>query len=281
MARLGQKILLNVGPKRSGKGTKARILTRLLGRDSVAGPTMSSLSEHFGLEPLITKSLAIVSDARIGRRTDKSTIVERLLSISGEDTMTIGRKFKQAWDGKLPTRFMILTNELPSLSDGSGALAGRFMVLMLTVSFFGKEDPALTNKLSTELPGILNWAIEGYRRLRERGHFVQPKSSQEAVEEIEMLAAPIRAFIRDCCEVGPGLQVSHDDLWAAYDVWCQAQGNKPDNKAWFGRNLRSAAPGVTTQRPRTDDRDRVYVGIGVKPGAAEGILARTRAAARI
>jgi P4 family phage/plasmid primase-like protien len=202
-----QKILLIIGPKRSGKGTIARILSKLIGRDSVAGPTMSSLSETFGLEPLITKPLAIVSDARIGVRTDKSTIAERLLSISGEDTMTVARKFKSAWHGRLMTRFIIITNELPSFSDGSGALASRFIALVLTKSFFGKEDPALTDKLATELPSILNWSIEGYRRLRRRGHFVQPQSSQEAIDEIEMLAAPVKAFIRELCETGPSKSV--------------------------------------------------------------------------
>jgi putative DNA primase/helicase len=60
-----QKILLIVGPKRSGKGTSMRILRMLLGPGSVAGPTISSLSETFGLEPLITKTMAIISDARI------------------------------------------------------------------------------------------------------------------------------------------------------------------------------------------------------------------------
>ncbi|MEI9805362.1 MAG: hypothetical protein WDN48_14225 [Pseudolabrys sp.] len=128
--------------------------------------------------------MAIVSDARIGARTDKSAIVERLLSISGEDTMTVARKFREAWHGRLLTRFMVLTNELPSLSDGSGALAGRFIVLMLKNSFFGREDPALTNKLTAELSGILNWAIAGYRRLRKRGHFIMPKSSLDAVDDM-------------------------------------------------------------------------------------------------
>ena len=113
-----QKILLGVGPRRSGKGTLARTQAALLGKNSVAGPTMAQLGEHFGLEPLITKGLAIVSDARIGgRETDRSVIVERLLAISGEDQMTVPRKFLQAWNGRLPTRFAIFTNELPSLRD--------------------------------------------------------------------------------------------------------------------------------------------------------------------
>ena len=48
-----QKILMCYGQPRSGKGTYARIHTALLGEDSVAGPTMSSLAENFGLEPLV------------------------------------------------------------------------------------------------------------------------------------------------------------------------------------------------------------------------------------
>jgi putative DNA primase/helicase len=257
------KILLAVGPPRCGKGTIARVLTEVLGRDSVGGPTMSGLAGDFGLEPLICKSLAIISDARIGARTNKSAVLERLLSISGEDSQTVNRKHVVAWDGKLPTRFMILTNALLSLSDESGALANRFVILTMKNSFLGKEDPLLTSKLLSELPGILNWSIEGYRRLRERGHFVQPKSSSEAAEQIEMLGSPIKAFVRDKCRVGPGLEVSHDELWAAYKFWCEEQGTRDaGNKAWFGRNLMSAEPGLKTVR-RGAIKQAFYHGIGL------------------
>ena len=247
-----QKILLVVGPKRSGKGTIARVLSRLLGRESVAGPTMSQLSESFGLEPLITKPLAIVSDARIGARTDKSAIVERLLSISGEDHMTVNRKFREAWHGRLRTRFMILTNELPALTDGSGALAGRFVLLNLTESFYDREDHGLFDKLIAELSSILNWAMEGYRRLRKRGRFVQPQSAQDALNDIEMLASPIKAFIRDCCDVRPGLSVTVDDLWTEYQVWCEREGGRPGNKEWFGRNLLTAQHGIKKRKVGQD-----------------------------
>lgn len=261
-----QKILLMVGPKRSGKGTIARIKAALLGRASVCGPTMSSLSDTFGLEPLITKPLAIISDARIGARTDKSAIVERLLSISGEDTLSVPRKHKQAWEGTLPTRIAILTNELPSLSDGSGALAGRFVILIMTKSFFGKEDRALTNKLKTELAGILNWSIAGYRRLRQRGYLVQPQSSYQAADNIEVLAAPVKAFVRDCCEVGPGLEQRLDDLWNSWRLWSDDEG-RPDagSKNWFARNLQSAVPGLTAHRPKVgNEQVQVYVGIKLR-----------------
>jgi P4 family phage/plasmid primase-like protien len=185
-----QKVFLIVGPKRSGKGTIARVTTSLLGRANACAPTLASLGTNFGLAVLIGKPLAIISDARLGGRADQHAIAERLLSVSSEDAVTADRKFLPAWTGKLPTRFLILTNELPRIADTSGALASRFVVLRLENSFYGREDHGLTSRLLTELPGVLNWAIEGWRRLQERGHFVQPESAADAVRVMEDLSSP-------------------------------------------------------------------------------------------
>src|SRR5262249_57368894 len=112
-----------------------------------------------------------------------------LLRTSAESAHPTHRKPIAAWTGRLPTRFPILTNELPRISDTSGALVGRLIVLVLTRSFYGHEDPALTARLLTELPGILNWAVHGYRRLRQRGYFAQPASARQAIEDLEVLAS--------------------------------------------------------------------------------------------
>jgi putative DNA primase/helicase len=260
-----QKIMGMIGPKRSGKGTLARILRKMLGESSVAGPTMHSLGEQFGLEHMITKSLAIISDVRIGARTEKATLIERLLTISGEDGVSVPRKFHTEWYGKMPTRIMFMSNELLALTDSSGAFVSRLMMVMLTKSFYGKEDPGLTNKLEAEMPGILNWAIEGYRRLKQRGYFVQPKSSREAIESMETLASPERAFLRDCCQIEPTKQVSKDDLFEAYCEWSDDQGRKDHgNKEWFFRNLLSIVPELKEKRTREDGvREHVYVGIAL------------------
>jgi putative DNA primase/helicase len=92
------KILLMVGPTRGGKGVIARVLTDLIGKRNVCGPTLNSLGNDFGLAPLINKPLAVISDARfVGR--NGSIVVERLLSISGEDTLTVNRKYKTSGQG--------------------------------------------------------------------------------------------------------------------------------------------------------------------------------------
>ncbi len=257
-----QKMLLIVGPKRSGKGTIGRILTRLVGAGNVIGPTTSSLAGSFGLQPLIGKSLAIVSDARFTGE-NVVVVVERLLCISGEDTLTVDRKYLGAVTMKLPTRFVFLTNEVPRMNDASGALAGRFVVLALTRSFYDQEDVALTSKLMAELPGILLWAVDGLTRLRERGHFVQPAAVAEAVRDMEDLASPVLAFVRDRCVVAPGHRIWVDDLYAAWKSWCEQDGRTAIiTKHTFGRDLAAACPGVRRRRGAGDVP--FYEGINLK-----------------
>jgi putative DNA primase/helicase len=259
-----QKIILLVGPRRGGKGTIGRVLTGLFGAHNVAAPTMAGLATNFGLQPLIGRPLGLISDARLSGRADSKVVVERLLSISGEDSLTIDRKYKDPWTGRLPTRFVILTNELPRLTDSSGALASRFIVFVLTKSFLGREDPGLTDRLLGEAPGIFNWALEGLDRLNARGFFEPPVSGREAVQQLEDLASPISAFVREYCTLGPDEHVEVDDLWSAWKEWCVTDNRGPGIKAVFGRDLRAAVATLHKARPRDDgDRKMVYEGIGL------------------
>jgi putative DNA primase/helicase len=203
------------------------------------------LQTTFGLAPLTGKPLAFITDARLGGRSDQAAIAERLLSISGEDALTIDRKHISAWTGRLPTRFAILTNELPRITDTSGALVGRLIVLVLVQSFFGREDVALTTRLLTELPGILNC---------------------EVIEDLEVLASPITAFINEHCRVGPGLTVPIESVFETWKLWCDRIGRREHGTIQtFGRDLKTAIPSLRIIRPRDgDDRYRMYEGIGLK-----------------
>ncbi len=256
-----QKMLLIHGPKRSGKGTIARIVRAMLGSRNVVGPTLASLCQNFGLAPLIGKPVAIISDARVAPRNG-SMITERLLSISGEDALTVDRKYKEALTVLFPTRIVVLTNELPRLIDSAGALASRFIVLTLRESFYGIEDTALTDKLKSELPGIFNWALDGLDRLHKRGHFVQPASGNEAASQLRNLSSPITTFVDECCEVSPGKQVPKDELFDIWKVWCARNGHVPGSKNTFSAKLYAAFPKIRHSKPRDQDRRPVYVGIG-------------------
>jgi putative DNA primase/helicase len=261
-----QKILSLIGPRRAGKDTIARVLTYLVGAENTAGPTLSGLAGPFGLAPLIGKPLAIVSDARISGRTDAGVIVERLLTISGEGRVDVDRKYQETWTGKLPTRFVLISNELPRLTDSSGALAGRMILLRLTRSFYGHEDLGLFDRLVPELPGIFLWACEGWRRLRERGYLAQPQTGLELIEHLEELSSPVTAFVRERCEVGPGKEVETQALWEAWCDWCKSVGRKePGTAHSFARDLRAACPFVSTRQTRVGNKPtRFYTGLDLR-----------------
>jgi putative DNA primase/helicase len=132
-------------------------------------------------------------------------------------------KNRDHWSGQLPTRIVVLTNELPRFSDSSGALASRFVILLLTASFYGRENANLTAELTAELPGIFVWALDGLERLRERGRFAQPAASQDALPSWR-LSSPVGAFVRERCKLGGNESVDRAVLYAAYRDWCNLRG---------------------------------------------------------
>jgi len=190
-----QKMLAIIGPRCSGKSTIARVLRELIGSSNVACPSIRSLSGQFGLWGLLDKTLAIVPDATLPRPCP--ALEELLKSISGEDAMDVHRKGLPPLTGIcLPTRLVILANELPAFHDPSGALARRLIVLRTQRSFVGVEDPSLTKTLIDELSGILNWALRGWSRLTERGHFVGSANASCPGDESILPALPATERIR-------------------------------------------------------------------------------------
>lgn len=246
-----QKIFMLIGPKRSGKGTIGRVINALLGADNISGPTLASLTQNFGLQPLIGKLVAVVSDARAPQH-GKQQIVERLLMMSGEDLITVDRKNKEAWVGSLTARVVIMTNEGLHLGDASGALVGRFIVLIMRRSFYGQEDRTLTARLLQELPGIFKWALPGRARLYARGHFIQPKASAGTIDDMRELNAPLLEFLDRCCERAPEAEEGRDLVYEAWRQFCSSNGRNPGRKEHFFKELYAAAPDVESTRPRVD-----------------------------
>jgi hypothetical protein len=203
-------------------------------------------------------------------RDDRKITAERLLSISGEDTLDVDRKYRDLWTGRIPVRFLILSNELPAFADASGAIAHRLIVLTQVTSFLGQEDKALERDLANELTGILNWSLDGLERLDERGRFLEPKSSVEAVAILAATVSPIKAFLKELCTVGPEHRVPTDILFEAWRDWCRDSGrDHKGTKETFGRNLLAAIPGLAQTRPYVNGaKVRMYQGVklGVRTG---------------
>jgi putative DNA primase/helicase len=276
-----EKGALWVGLKRSGKSTLAWVQERLAGVGACV-----SLSFHDWMktensrEHLVGRKVGVFADVRLKPAKaygltgyDPGGIdhqsAQLLLNVIGRDKVSIGRKFKKAWEGRLFLKVIITSNEVPNLQDAGGVLVSRFVMLDFQQSFFGREDVTLRDQLERELPGIANRCLVAYRRLCERGRFIQPSSGRALVQKVEEKVDPFLAFMNDCFvrdNEGDGvLTSSFYDLFVEWcgdnrrrdlvqsttktglirevnkiDRWCWLKSSKPHGKPrrYFGIKLR-------------------------------------------
>ncbi len=248
-----EKALYLYGAPRSGKGTICRVLKKMIGEDNTAGPRMSQLGGQFGLAALLGKSVAIVDDARLSQRADTTSIIEAILTITGNGDIEVDRKHRESVKTKLPTRFLFCSNELPNFVDSSGALLSRMLFLHMPISNTGREDRELSSRLEKELPGILRWAIEGYADLQRTKRFVEPSSSQRAHKQFEEISSPVAHFVNEYCELGPDEETLHDELFQAYRDFCYSMGKQSPNKNTFTRQLTSAFTKIDPLQKESQD----------------------------
>lgn len=253
-----EKLLLIEGVSRGGKGVIQTALTTLLG-GNIAAPTLNTLSERFGLASLVGLPLAIIPDARSSLDPARRAVaLERMLSIAGNDSVTIDRKFFKEVKMVLPCKIVLMANKIPKLSDNSRAIVERVLPLKLVRSFRGREDTTLKERLSGETEGILTWALEGLRRLRKRGHFVIPESSGDMLGDIQEDGSPLGLFLEDHCVLDPQEWCPSARLFGEWEQYCSMHGFKHSGTATtFIRNLKEAAlsRGALLESVRRRDND--------------------------
>jgi putative DNA primase/helicase len=263
-----QKMLCLIGKSRSGKGVATRTLTKLLGAENVCTPSVDELSKDFGLSGFLGKRLAAVTDAVFSLQ-QSSQFVAKLLAITGNDSMNVNRKHRAILTGcRLNTKIMLASNEVPNLKDPAGALTARMLFIDFPISFVGSEDLGLEERIATELPGIFNWALDGYDRLYAQGRFTASKS--KALESFRRESDPVGKFIEERCILNDTSRVPTQRLFDAWCHWCQENGGEyPQSEGWFGKALKAGARYIERKRVAKEDetgkRPCFYAGIALNP----------------
>ncbi|MDH3049746.1 phage/plasmid primase, P4 family [Gordonia alkanivorans] len=260
-----QKALLMIGPTRAGKGVILRVVESLMGSEAVGALSMNNLTSWFGMQTVIGKRLAVIGDLRIGRSLSVAA-QENLLSTTGEDVQNIQRKGAglEPISIRLRCRIMGATNVEPQFSDSAGVLPQRFLYLKFTRSFSDHVDKSLGDKLSAELPGILNWALAGWRRLADQGGFTLPASHHRVLNDVAASSSPEARFIEECCDVAdPEATTAKQLLYVAWREWAKERGHHPGTDSQFGAALK-AQFNFADSRPRQSNGGRTWSWVGVR-----------------
>jgi putative DNA primase/helicase len=279
-----QKGAMLIGPKRSGKGTISHVLRQMVGDSSYIGLSFNTwaVGEN-SKECLIGKRVGVFADVRFkpgrayGASFDPGGIghvsAELLLNIIGEDTVTIGRKYKSPWHGQLRAKLMMISNEIPNLNDASGVLPSRFIKLRFGVSFFGREDVNLRDRLSGELSGIAARCVSAYQRLCERGRFLQPESATALERDILKASDPFAAMALECFAPDPSGTVKKTSAYTRFESWCCTNHREdllrstPSNK--FGEKLRAVTSFENIDSYRPAGQGRAWIGMRLRTRESE------------
>lgn len=265
--RSHHKMLNLVGERRTGKGTTLRFIKRLVGAGNIVNTSLTEISGRFGLEPLVNKTVAMIGDSRPGKaNADLSTGAERLLGLTGGDSLSIDRKNKEILPAvELPVRVVIASNGHFNMPDPNGVLPTRLVTLRFDQSFAGRENPEIENELAKELPGILAWAVRGYRRLVEMGGFHELESTRESCEISQEIAQPLLAFLNEAFTDEHSEDTEICDAFAAYVGWLARHKPqaKPMSMTQFRSEIGACRTGVKVSRrgPRGTARPRCLVGV--------------------
>jgi putative DNA primase/helicase len=230
------KFIWMVGKGGNGKSVILDILECLVGSKNVSNAHIERLADK-GVRAELENKLVNFS-AEMG---SEATVEDGYLkTIVSGDVIEAERKYKPSFSFRPYVRLVGSTNHLPRLLDLSDGFFRRAIILTFNRQFSDAERiPKLADKMAAvELPGILAWAVRGLKNLHERGYFVIPASSAEALYQYKLDSDPDRLFFEECLVADPrGQGMSPNEIYEGYSCWCKASGYRAKAKNNFGKRL--------------------------------------------
>jgi P4 family phage/plasmid primase-like protien len=151
----------------------------------------------------------------------------RIKSLTGADTITARFLHKEFFDFQPTHKFWVSGNHKPTVRGTDVGIWRRLRLVPFTVRITDEQkDPALADKLLGELPGILNWALEGCLRWQREGLKV-PACVRKATEDYRREEDVIGQFLGDCTHPSPGERTPTTAVYQRYALWCEIEGIQP------------------------------------------------------
>ncbi|MCX7013886.1 MAG: phage/plasmid primase, P4 family [Candidatus Sumerlaeota bacterium] len=240
-----EKAVVYIGEGGNGKGRVVRIQENLLGRVNVAGVALSALRSDrtFPTAALQGKLLNVLPEMELAHDIDEGWVK----SLISGDTVEVERKGRDPFTMRNVARFVFATNNPPHINDRSNGVWRRLIPIRFPREFDEQEqDRNLDEKLLAELPGILNWSLEGLRRLSARGHFDLSDRIKAELEAYRRECNPLQAWREERLVDRPGARIPGETVYTDYRAWCNESGHEAMSRNRMTRELQRL--GVATDR---------------------------------
>lgn len=247
------------GAGANGKTTLLTAIMDVLGEYALNTPTETLMLKQRGAIPndvarLRGARLISANEAEEGQRLAESLLKQ----LTGGDIVTARFLHGEFFDFKMSGKIWLRTNHKPTIRGTDHAIWRRVRLIPFTVTIPDEEqDKHLPEKLLTELPGILSWAIQGCLDWQQTG-LGMPDEIKQATAKYRGEMDILGTFLEECCILSQATETRAGDLYKTYTTWCGESGERAVSQTVFGRRM--------TERGFDKYKDRTgwqYVGIGV------------------
>ena len=259
-----QRFVMLHGEAGTGKSVALAAMRAQVGAENCGSVELERFADRFALWGLRGKLLNAV--AEIG---EVQKVAEgRLKAFTAGDLVEFERKGRDSIFEVPTARCVFATNNLPRFADRTDGIWRRMLLMPFDRKVpDGEKVEGMTSpdwwRESGELPGMLNWALEGRRKLAASG-FTKAAASAALLAEHRDACNPAAVFLAERYERREGAREPKESVYRRYRNWALAREYRPLSEGPFGKEVLRTFPGVTDARPRIDGRRvRVYSGLAV------------------
>ena len=248
-----QKALVLTGEGSNGKSTFLDALMSVAGDENYATVNMAKVDEHYNLAMLDKKLFNISEETSPKALADNQTF--KNLVTGGKIIVRLPREAPYQISNS--AKLILTCNELPNSPDNTHGFYRRLLIVPFSQRIEKGTpgyDPHLIRKIRQELPGVLNMALEGYKRLHANIGFTQSNRMQEALEEYQVENDTVLYWVQEYLTIHTnGGFDSHSiptrTLYAAYRDCMKSMSRIPVHEQKFLKQLRRVRGEIWGEHP--------------------------------
>lgn len=238
---LAQTALFIIGDGGEGKSRITVLMEHIIGENSLVIGKFAGLQEKFSLVSLDKQMMFIDDDISLEALDDTSNFKK---IVTAETAMEVEPKGKPKYKTRLYSRILCCGNgAIQSKFDRSDGFYRRLLLCKVKPVHYDKPDRTLSDQLDEEIPGIINWLLEGLCRVVKNGFIIEPsRRMQGELQSVRDNSDTIQLFMSDEQFVEytgeKDDKVSIKQLYDAYESWCQDNSYLVIHKNTFGKVIR-------------------------------------------
>lgn len=169
-------------------------------------------------------------------------------------------------------KIFLAANHKPIVQGDDLAIWRRIKLIPFNVTIAEDErDAELQNKLKDELPGILNWCLEGFSQWKKSG-LGEPDEVRSAVAEYKFEQDQLGAFIKEACFTSTESTEARCQSSALFDAYVRFSSDKNMSQTAFSKKMSSKG----FSKKMGGDGRMYWLGISLTAISSNGYMSQDR-----